>query len=81
MQAGTEEFEYLVGVAMGGDDDSIVLAGRTEGDWAASNAGGSDFSVIKLASNGTRLWSWQVRLLALVSMIAIFSSCGTKLSL
>lgn len=62
-QSGTPEDELLVGAApansaVSGSD--VVLAGRTEGDWAASNAGGTDFCVVKLDADGNELWVWQV---------------------
>lgn len=42
------------------EDGSFILAGYTEGDWGSSGAGGSDFAVVELTSNGTVSWRWQV---------------------
>lgn len=41
-------------------DDSVVLAGHTEGNWAGDNRGSYDFAAVKLAASGTELWRWQV---------------------
>ncbi|CAM9508964.1 unnamed protein product, partial [Ectocarpus fasciculatus] len=41
---------------------TVILAGRcrfTLGDWAAENAGGSDWTAVKLDSSGNELWSLQ----------------------
>lgn len=51
-----------MGAAVDVRGSSVVLAGRTGGDWAAVNAGGgSDFAVVKLrADDGSELWRFQV---------------------
>lgn len=50
-----------MGAAVDVDGSSVVLAGRTAGDWAAVNAGGSDFAAVKLsADDGSELWRFQV---------------------
>lgn len=42
-------------------DGSVILAGYSEGDWAEANAGGSDFTAVKLDfAVGTEIWRWQV---------------------
>lgn len=42
-------------------DGSSVLAGYTEGNWSATNAGSYDFMAVKLDVNGSIVWEWQVR--------------------
>lgn len=42
-------------------DGSVVLAGDSEGDWAGSNLGGSDFVAVKVDARGSMVWMWQVR--------------------
>lgn len=42
------------------EDGSTVLAGSTNGDWNAANAGDDDFAACKLDVDGTLLWKWQV---------------------
>lgn len=41
-------------------DGSMILAGTTNGTWVSTHAGGPDFAVMKLDSNGTIAWKWQV---------------------
>ena len=57
---GTEQYDYLSsgGVA---NDESVILAEGTRGEYAADNAGAFDFVVIKLDDDGEALWTWQVR--------------------
>lgn len=51
----------MVGAVVDAGGSSVVLAGRTEGDWATANAGGSDFAAVKLrADDGSELWRFQV---------------------
>ncbi|CAM9669973.1 unnamed protein product, partial [Sphacelaria rigidula] len=60
-QGGTASDEVLVGVvAPPKAEGSVVLAGRTEGDWSGASAGAMDFAVVKLARNGSEEWRWQV---------------------
>lgn len=51
---------------MGTNDGSVVLCGYTDGNWWQSAKAPSDahddFAVVALASNGTELWRWQVRI-------------------
>lgn len=42
------------------DDNSVLLAGYTEGDWDGDNSGGRDFAVTKLSASGVVEWNWQV---------------------
>ena len=37
------------------EDGSCVLAGYTDGNWSATNAGSYDFMAIKLDANGSHL--------------------------
>lgn len=53
------EVDFLCGVAIQADG-SILLAGTTEGDWDGTNAGGRDFIMVALSSDGEELWRWQV---------------------
>ena len=45
-----------------GDDDSVVLAGYTAGNWSGVHSGEfeSDFAAVKLDAEGKELWRWQV---------------------
>lgn len=43
-----------------GVGDSVLLAGRAEGTWNGTSAGGNDFVAVKLSADGTELWRWQV---------------------
>ncbi|CAM9691265.1 unnamed protein product, partial [Sphacelaria rigidula] len=57
-QEGTPETEKIFGAVLL-EDDSIVLAGFTRGNWTETSAGGSDFCAARLDSDGTVLWRWQ----------------------
>lgn len=51
----------MVGAVEDADGSSVLLAGRTGGDWAVVNAGGSDFAAVKIcADDGSELWRFQV---------------------
>lgn len=43
-----------------GEDDTIVVAGHTDGNWAEGSAGGHGFAAMKIDNDGTILWRWQV---------------------
>eukprot|EP00752_Nemacystus_decipiens_P013341 g11811.t1 len=43
-----------------GPNGSYVLAGRTEGSWDGTNAGGSDVAAVELDPEGNELWRFQV---------------------
>lgn len=43
-----------------GDDDSVVLAGHTEGEWSTTSAGYFDFAAVKVDADGEEVWRWQV---------------------
>lgn len=60
-QDGTSETEFMQ-TAVVGDDDSVVLAGHTYGNWSGlrSEEFGADFAVVKLDADGNELWRWQV---------------------
>ncbi|CBJ32398.1 von Willebrand factor type D domain protein [Ectocarpus siliculosus] len=58
-QDGTSGTDNLYGVAAVGGDDSFVLAGRTQGDWAETNEGDFDFMAVKFAQDGTEQWRLQ----------------------
>ena len=54
-QNGTPEEDRIYGIFID-DDDSVVLAGTTEGTWANVSRGDHDFAVVKLDQNGAELW-------------------------
>ena len=58
-QDGTEEADSISGGGRG-DNGSVILVGSTWGDWEKSNQGGEDFAAVKLHTNGSILWKWQV---------------------
>ena len=60
-QNGTSREDYLNGVAIA-QDGSIVVEGGTNGSYHRENEGGLDFVAMKLDSNGSVQWAWQVRL-------------------
>lgn len=51
------EFAYAAAAA---SDGGVFLAGSTSGNWSTTVAGGSDFAVAKIDSDGTLVWAWQV---------------------
>ena len=61
MQNGTGEAEEMHAAAIG-DDEAIVLAGHTYGNWTEAQGGDedADFAAVKLDADGTELWRWQV---------------------
>lgn len=59
MQDGTSEYDAIKD-ASGGDDESIHMAGETEGSWHGSNVGGFDFAAVTLSPDGVELSRWQV---------------------
>lgn len=44
-------------------DGGVILAGNTYGDWYGKQGedNGSDFAAMKLDSDGSVTWRWQVR--------------------
>ncbi|CAN0111305.1 unnamed protein product [Ascophyllum nodosum] len=42
------------------DDDSVLLAGYTSGNWSGSHLGGYDFAAVKLDSSGEEEWRLQL---------------------
>ena len=61
-QAGVSEDEYVIAdAAAARADGSIVLGGRTSGDWYGEvNGIDMDFAAVALDEDGTELWRWQV---------------------
>ncbi|CAN0430485.1 unnamed protein product [Ectocarpus sp. 12 AP-2014] len=59
-QEGTSLNDRLFAAALC-EDGGFVLAGYSEGDWAAAGAGagGSDLIAVKLSPEGEVLWRWQ----------------------
>lgn len=60
MQNGSNEHDEVRALAMSGND-SVVLVGHTGGIWSTTNAGGDDCVAIKLDTDRTMAWSWQVK--------------------
>lgn len=58
-QDGTGNFDSFQAAVPTGDG-SAVLAGVTFGSWNGTNAGSGDFAAVKLDTNGTVDWRWQV---------------------
>jgi len=61
-QAGHEDgYNYAYGAAALADD-SVVLAGKTSGDFAGAGTHeeGYDFMAVKLTAAGLEEWRWQV---------------------
>lgn len=60
-QGGSSGTDYLYGSAWV-DEGTVVLCGRTDGDWNVTNIGQEDFMAVGLdPSDGKELWLWQVR--------------------
>ncbi len=82
----------MVGAVEDVDGSCVVLAGRTKGEWAAVNAGGSDFAAVKIclsdldgSASGEEIWRYQVRRKLMVPSVdlEVFSrTClgGTRVS-
>ena len=59
LQDGTTGNDFIhTAVATG--DGSAVLAGYTSGLWNGTTDSSDDFAAVKLDSNGTVQWRWQV---------------------
>ncbi|CAN0418778.1 unnamed protein product [Ascophyllum nodosum] len=57
---GTDPNYDTVDVAVLADNDSVILAGRTSGNWGGEPLGERDFAAVKLDKNLTTvLWKWQ----------------------
>lgn len=69
-QDGTAGADLVYGAAMN-EDGSVVLTGETTGIWDETTSTITesttddivDFAAVKLDTDGTELWRWQVRLL------------------
>ena len=57
-QLGTAALDWTQGVGVG-PDGGVLLAGSTEGDFAAGNAGERDMIVVSLGADGAEQWRWQ----------------------
>ncbi|CAN0435097.1 unnamed protein product, partial [Ascophyllum nodosum] len=57
-EGGTNSYDSC-SVAVLGDNDSVILAGQTFGDWEGEWLGGRDFAAVKLGNNLTEIWRWQ----------------------
>lgn len=49
------------GIAMAADG-SVVVVGRTYGDWDGINAGDADFAAFRLDASGEGIWRFQVNI-------------------
>lgn len=58
------------------EDDVILFAGYTEGDWNGPHTGDEDFAAGKLNADGSLEWRWQVTVLR-----PTFLSCPQIVSL
>lgn len=54
---GGEDWAYAV--AMPGNNNSAVLAGKTSGNWSGTNAGEFDQAAVMVDSDGNEVWRWQ----------------------
>lgn len=61
-QAGIPTYFVSAWAAAARADGSIVLAGRTQGDWGGELVGTTDFAAVALDEDGAELWRWQVSL-------------------
>ncbi len=57
-QLGSAALDWTQGVGLG-PDGGLLLAGSTEGDFAADNAGERDMIVVSIGAEGTEQWRWQ----------------------
>ena len=57
-QIGTAALDWTQGVGLG-PDGGLLLAGSTEGDFAADNAGERDMIVVSIDADGIEQWRWQ----------------------
>lgn len=58
-QDGTPELD-CISAAVIGEDESVVLAGYSSGNWNGTVMGGADCTAVKLDADGKELWRWQV---------------------
>jgi len=59
LQEGTSA-DDIIYTAVATEDGSAVLAGYTSGLWNGTTNSSHDFAAVKLDSNGTVQWRWQV---------------------
>ena len=57
-QMGTPALDWTQGVGLG-PDGGVLLAGSTEGSFAADHAGERDMIVVSLDADGNEQWRWQ----------------------
>ena len=57
-QLGTSALDWTQGVGLG-SDGGVLLAGSTEGSFAADHAGERDMIVVSLDADGNEQWRWQ----------------------
>ena len=58
VQLGSAALDWTQGVGAG-PDGGMLIAGSTEGSFAADNAGGRDMIVVSLDAHGNERWRWQ----------------------
>ena len=71
-QDGSNSNDAMFG-AIALNEGSVILVGRTEGDFVGTNQGSSDFVAVELDTNGTVLWRWQVMRASLLIVISTTS--------
>lgn len=61
-QEGTSSYDGVFGVVVV-EDGTLIFAGYTQGAWAANKDDElAELAMVKMDSNGTVIWRWQVRL-------------------
>ena len=58
-QEGSDSVDWILGAAAL-NKGSVILVGKTHGDFVWTGQGSNDFAAIELDTNGTVLWRWQV---------------------
>lgn len=61
-QEGVDVYYVSGWAADARSDGSIVLAGRTQGEWDGELNGETDLIAVALDEDGAELWRWQVSL-------------------
>ena len=58
-QEGSDSVDCILG-AVALNKGSVILVGKTDGDFVWTSQGSYDFAAIELDTNGNALWRWQV---------------------
>lgn len=70
LKGGTQEKDKFNCVAVG-KDGSAVLAGFSRGAWDGFISGSQDFAAVKIDSDGSELWKWQVKRSGCILMLVL----------